>query len=220
MRYLTKAILIPLGSLALAVLVGLLLFSSGSTAAPISPASRVTRIDVSSTETYFTRDEMIKQAAAIFIGEVQSISRTRWNQDSGEYWEAAGHPQMPYFEVKIKVSETLVDTLSLGSEVIVTVLGSSPAGNDAVSNVQVGGDTLALRTDDLAIFFIRATEITWRDANGQIGKRPVQMFANVGDYSYLLRQADGRYKTKSPAEQEPVVTLEFIKDKIKQLRPN
>lgn len=35
---------------------------------------------------YFIQEELLAEADIIFVGKVLTISPTRWNQDSGEYW--------------------------------------------------------------------------------------------------------------------------------------
>lgn len=218
MRSLSKEILAPLAGLIGIAFVGVLIFASSTDTMSADASSKITGVEYSATHTYYSHDDMMKKADAIIVGEVTSISPARWNQESGEFWQDDWQTPLPYYEVKINVTESLADKLKVGPEVAITIIGSSSTGTDSASKVQVGGEQLPLQIGEQAVFFVRSGQIAWRTEGSTSGVRDVVMLLNVPDYSYLLKQADGRYRLQDPAEKEKLVSIEELREKVKKLR--
>lgn len=61
---------------------------------------------------------MIKNADVIVAGKVIAIGETRWNQDSGQYWEETFQygayetivSALPYYEITMSVDRLLADS--------------------------------------------------------------------------------------------------------------
>jgi hypothetical protein len=144
---------------------------------------------------YFTQEDLVAGAELIFAGTVLTISPTRWNQDSGEYWTetteegltAEGerltttHSAWPVYEVELSVTRSIVDEIGVGSEVVLTLLGKSPvddaAGDaenairvDAEKTITIDADTVILRIGQELVVFAIQTELAWRDPN-----RPIEV---------------------------------------------
>jgi hypothetical protein len=155
--------------------------------------------------TYFaaSREEQILEADAVFIGRVARISSTKWNQDSGEYWEEEGLTTLPYHEVQVNVIRSLLDEATLGDRIDVTVLGASPAGPSSSSKVVIASEPEhSLQVGDVGIFFVVRTELAWR--GGVVGNqatRPIIRFIGYPEYGYLRQLANGQYRSEDPSEQ-------------------
>ena len=139
-------------------------------------------------------DERLARAEAIFTGTVMEVSPTRWNQDSGDYWQdvdAQGEQvrqALPFYTVTLALRETLAGALA-DKFVTVTILGVSPraAGFDSAERpLQVGDD---------AVILARQTELTWRD-----GSRLVWYLLGDPSESYLVKSADGLYRLPGAVE--------------------
>jgi hypothetical protein len=215
MRERATAAVLPFVALASVTLLAFLVFSSSPSAQPSRTPDRVTRVQVSSTYAYLSLDDQMQQARAIFCGQVAAISPTRWNQDSGTYWQAPGHPQLPYYTVDVTIAASLHDTLSLGSHVTITVLGSSPQGTDHARSVETASDPISLRVGEMAVFFVDSSAIAWRGADATLTRRPIVRFLIYPDYSYLLQQADGTLTIKDPQAQVAMLTMDELKQKVR-----
>jgi hypothetical protein len=194
---------------------------------------------------YFTQEELVAEAELIFAGKVLTISPTRWNQDSGEYWTetteegitAEGerltttHSPWPVYEVKLSVTQPIVDEIGVGSEVVLTLLGKSPiddATNDAENTIQVDAETVNLQIGQELIVFAMQTELAWRDperpielktkSDGtsyfDIGTRSIITLMGVSDNAYLVKGSDGLYYHSEEAtnRQEPISLDSLIQD--------
>ncbi len=186
-------------------------------------------ISVSTNFSYaaLTREEMIDQADLIFVGQVVHITPTRWNQDSGEYWDEEETPDLDsallYHEIELTVIRPVVDTLGVGEKVILTVLGNSPVGpQPEVPGLRINSRPVIiedsdspvhdLKVGDQAVVFAERREIAWRG-----GMRPALMLMGYPQDSYLVQGEDGLYHFWRP-ELEPPVSLETLIAQIAERR--
>ncbi|MCP4360286.1 MAG: hypothetical protein GY796_19945 [Chloroflexi bacterium] len=100
-------------------------------------------------------ETLITQADAIFLGQVDWVSATIWQQD--------GEQNVPTHQIAVTVLQPLVDEANLGSGGILTLPGRSPLDGNIPStgamkpaeranhNLQVGGEM---------IFFVQQTHLT------------------------------------------------------------
>jgi hypothetical protein len=133
--------------------------------------------EIVSEEETFLRDEMITQAEAIFLGRVDFVGETKWNQESGAYW-AEGQP---YYHIAVSVVQPLVDEIGLGTGGVLTVSGKSPlngqsTGGDAMTLVD--SSRQELQVGDEIILFVRQSEMTWRDGRIQTVMTPFSDLAS------------------------------------------
>jgi hypothetical protein len=141
---------------------------------------------------------MIDESDAIFLGQVAGFSPTRWNQNSGEYWE---HEEdegvvLQLHEVEITVLQPIVDTIGMDQRVVLFKLGQSPLDGEAEHDLTVG---------DQAIIFTVQRELAWRE-----GLRRVIRFTNAPGYSYLRQGDDGLYNgliVDQPLSLEQIIAL-------------
>lgn len=132
-------------------------------------------------------DEMVSRADVIFVGRVSSISKTQWNQDSGEIWYDGPNTQpgpdesspLQLHYIDFDVVEPIIDTVGLGKTVRVMVLGTSPFDGEADHDLKMG---------DQVIVFTRSTELTWRE-----GKKPIIQLMGPPVNSYLKQEVGGSY---------------------------
>lgn len=130
-----------------------------------------------------SRQEMIKQADAIVVGQVTSISATQFNQDSGEIWEPQAEGAMPLalHYIDVRVGSLLVDAVGLNKTVTIVVLGTSPIESAAWADHH-------LQEGDQVVVFLQAADITWRT-----GTRSIWRFVALPSESALVLQSDGAY---------------------------
>lgn len=156
-------------------------------------------------------EERLSQAEAIFTGVVTEISPTRWNQDSGAYWQevdAAGEQvrqALPLYTVTLAVQGSLAGATPPDKFVTLTVLGGSPLekGFDSAERpLQIGDETVILA---------RQTELAWRD-----GTRLVWYLLGNPYQSYLVKSADGLYHLPDSADG---FTTDSLLTQIAQVRP-
>ncbi len=162
------------------------LLSSPGVSSAEKPSESNVHVDFSYQE--FSLLERIQIADEILVGRVVAVSETKWNQDSGLYWEetvadAVGettYSALPFYEITVE-SAPLLHGGDKFTETVVTVLGTSPleASDDAA--VFVGDD---------AFFFIRDTKLAWRGGE----KRPVRMLVGDPRTSVLTKRGDGLYR--------------------------
>ena len=160
-----------------------------STPSPQGNAEEDTAIaNVQAEYVQFSRDEMMRSADMIFVGKVLSITPTKWNQDSGEYWEAiteegvneqgesltTTHSGWPIHEIELVVAQSLInDSEAIEKSIVLTVLGKSPVdqeppGNDTEVVTVVGEAPYSLQVGDEVVIFAVYTEIAWRDPDQPI----------------------------------------------------
>lgn len=157
-------------------------------------------------------DEQIEQANIIFAGTVTNISKTLWNQDSGEYWEEVVkdeggetlHVALPYYTIELVVDQPIVNTQK-GETLVVTVIGTSPLEEQQASSkysLQVGSEV---------VIFLRRSEMAWRD-----GKRPILQLMSAPEKSCFLRGDDGLYQTAH--QNEGMTSLDKLMARIERRR--
>jgi hypothetical protein len=131
-------------------------------------------------------DEMARAADVVVAGRVTAVSPTRWNQDSGEWWERTivdGYglqtvdSALPYYEITVAADRLLVDGLGLASApdepVVFTVVGTSPLDVPAADGVtvQLGGfgpGAVDAPVGGTVAVFARQTQLAWRDGTRRV----------------------------------------------------
>lgn len=134
-------------------------------------------------------DQTLDLSDIVFIGKVTNVSKTSWNQDSGEFWlDTAPNSNVPavvslqiHF-VDLTVDRYLLDKVSYRDQktIQLAILGVSPADD---------GAEYSLKTGDTILVFARKTEIAWREGE----RRPVITFLSSPDLSYFNQQSDGSF---------------------------
>jgi len=177
-----------------------------------------------------TFEEMIERANVILTGRVTNIGETRWNQDSGAYWEETikdeiGEttvPALPYYEVTISPEQIIADSFGiLADQLVVTVIGTSPVDYPATDH------DASLKRGDEIVAFVRQGEIAWY--NGKVtynkatfsfetGMKPVLLFMGYPDNSYLLKGQDGLYRFLARPEQPSPFSLGELTKLIQEKR--
>lgn len=125
-----------------------------------------------------SRQELINQADEIFLGQIRHISPTRWNQDSGKYWEETieekdGREQtvlpLAYYEIEFSIIHSILGKPD--GSLVVTVTGKSPV-EDKLWVTYEGrqfevqfSENLRLQTGDRLIVFAHYNTIPWRNPN-------------------------------------------------------
>ncbi len=151
--------------------------------------------------------ERIKNSAFVLTGVITAISPTKWNQDSGEYWEdwspdkETRYVALPYFTLEISNISSLASTIELGDSTLITVVGKSPIGCEHVSDISLG-------VGRRVIVFGKKTELSWRN-----GRRPI--FGLVADpaQSILILGSDGRFHSSAEAS-DTGIALEDLREMI------
>lgn len=151
--------------------------------APVQKTARFTYIEVSATEA-------IDQASAIVIGTVDHLSPTRWNQDSGEYWEdpSTGMANLPYYEIAITVEQSIRGNYEPNEKVIVTVLGNSPTDLPLLADEErpVFAEEYFIQSGERVLLLLETRAMAWRT-----GPQDRLMVVGGPQGKYLLTQ-DGQ----------------------------
>lgn len=187
--------------LAILLLTMLGMWALGSCSPSLSPAetgSENITVDLEAEQIFLSREAMFEEADIIFVGKVTNISPTKWNQDSGEYWQevteegltengenvTTTHSAWPVHELEVAVGQAIVDEVGIDEKVTLTLLGKSPVDSnqaDDGQNVQIEGDaTHAIQLGDEILVFAFQTEIAWRDPN-----RPIELVTNEEGVTYF-----------------------------------
>jgi len=164
-----------------------------------SPEVSEVVIDQDFSYVYLDEEQAIDHADAIFLGQVVNVSPTRWNQDSGRAWNQG----LQIHTVAVEVIEAIVDEVDLDKRATITVLGESPLAGGADHNLSVG---------ERAIFFIRQTDLAWREG----GTRPILEFISAPTDSYYRQRGDGLFDGRPGT---PPISLEEVTGQISQRRP-
>ncbi|NIT59522.1 MAG: hypothetical protein GWN00_25880 [Aliifodinibius sp.] len=157
-------------------------------------------------------DEQIKLADVIVAGTITSISKTRWNQDSGEYWEEVVkdeieetiHTALPYYTIEILVNKPILNAKS-GEKLVATVIGMSPLEEQ-------NRNSHRLQVNKEAVVFMRHSEMAWRD-----GTRPILQLMSTPEKSAFFRGENDLYETAHV--DEVAVPLDALITRIAQKRP-
>lgn len=146
-------------------------FSSGSFVT--EPDARTNESEMMTFEFSYealSADERIRRSTAIIHGSIISISETKWNQDSHEYWEDESedgrtlYTAIPFYEIEVQAGDQFKG--SSKDVWTITVLGAN-------SDFSIG---------DEATFFVRETELAWRNDE----HRRVVMPVSEPSFSILL----------------------------------
>lgn len=145
---------------------------------------------------------MMTEADLIFVGEVNKVSETKWNQDNHQAW-AEG---LPFHEVGFSIEEVIVGQ-EAGKEITLTLLGNRPS--DEYQTMESGNH---LQLGDRVVVFARHTDLAWR---GNVTV-PVTMFMSSPDSSVLTQGVDSQWISSDGA----AYTLEELESEIMQQRDN
>ncbi|MEK7606300.1 MAG: matrixin family metalloprotease [Patescibacteria group bacterium] len=130
-----------------------------------------------------TKEERAKRALAVLHGYVVGISETRFNQDSGEYWEDVSedgetmYTAIPYYEVDVELVDILSgDTSRFRKTVTLTVIGEQ--------------EETSLSLGDELVAYVRDAPFVWR------GDTSHSVIMPMSDplFSLLSRRDDGLYR--------------------------
>lgn len=123
--------------------------------------SSETRIEQHVSYVGFPYEQQIGYADIIFAGKLINISATRWNQDSGEYWEKTSLDEaipLQYHTLTFEVSKIIIDKIGSTNQntIEITVLGISPLDGKADHELSLG---------DSVVVFAQKTNLAWRNNN-------------------------------------------------------
>ncbi len=156
--------------------------------------------------------DVAKSAELAMHGVVTEVSPTKWNQDSGEYWEDFSEdgttrtPALPYFNVRLSEAEDLVGRRSpIGREVVIRVLGISPLDAESEHN--------NFKTGDELVALVRHTNLTWRD-----GTRRIIEFVGNPMQSHFYKAEDGQFYLADPGQKGRGLILKELSSAIQKLR--
>ena len=232
-----------LTSLGILLGIGLNLFcthlANNSTPTVLSTSSNLHPPDsVYPTYAYESLGWMNRQAGAIVAGTVMAIGKTKWNQDSGEYWEKlfqddSGHDTIvsatPFYEITMSIDRLVAGSLGVKEgQLVITVIGFNPLVQ------QVEAPAFHPKVGDRIIAFIRQGEIGWysgeitynRQDGFEIGRKSVLLLLGGPDNSHLLRNENGLYYRPSakespfspPAELTRAISLEELAQMVREKR--
>ncbi len=170
-----------------------------------------------------SRRERIQQADAIVRAEVQAISPTRWNSDSGQPWtplppEIPDRPvPVPIHTVTLRVIQTLAAREPLPDSIEVVVVGNSPLEAPPAHQqwVKVPAEH-QLHVGDSIVAFLSRRDLVWEG-----GRRSVWMFIGFPAASYLKARPDGRWGEEvfdGPPEERQPLRWEELEAQIRALR--
>ena len=168
--------------------------------------------------------EMARGANAVLSGQVMAVSPTRWNQDSGEFWDRelpGGQTEaaQPYYEITLRVDDPIVDTtaqgIAAGRDVVLTVVGMNPEEEHAIA-AGIGVTTgdhgpEGLEVGQRAVIFAQKTAMTWRE-----GTKPILQLMGHPEQAYFRPVAGGNFE--SHAEGAPSGSLTELKAQVLALR--
>jgi hypothetical protein len=150
-----------------------------------------------------------------------TIGETRWNQDSGQYWEEtfqySGYETivsaLPYYEITMSVDRLLADSPGIKEgQLIITVMGTS------LLDHQEEASPIHPKSGDEIVAFVRQGEIGWRrgeitynkeDGSLETGRKAAMLLMGGPDNSHLLRNENGLYYRPS-AEDSPFSPVEEL----------
>lgn len=166
-------------------------------------------------------DEQIEVADVIFAGTVTEISKTRWNQDSGEYWEDVVYDEigntryvgLPIYTIELHVTRPIVGDISQNDNLVITVVGHSPL-EDSFESVN---SNYSLQVGDKVVMFARNSELAWRN-----GTKPILQLMSAPEQSYFLQDEQNLYRTAQlDINNQPgkAVSLNDLIERIAQKRP-
>lgn len=149
-------------------------------------------------------EEMVKGASVILAGKVTNIGETKWNQDSGAYWEKTIKDEigettvtaLPYYEVTISPEQIIVESFGVKDQLVVTLIGTSPA------DYPIAAEDFGLKSGADIIAFVEQGEIAWGNEvtyneatySFESAMKPVLGFMGYPRDSYLLKGEDGLYR--------------------------
>lgn len=155
--------------------------------------------------------EAIKAADLAVHGIVTDVSPTKWNQDSGEYWEdfsedgRTRYPALPYFNVRLSEASKITEGRgAIDREVTITVLGLSPEDTEAEHTFEVGNELIVL---------VRHSKLAWRD-----GKRKILQFVGSPMQSHFYRAENGNFYLADPAQKGKGRNLDELSSELARLR--
>lgn len=180
---------------------------STPSSAPISgPTPELAGIRVILDRAIESDEGLLAAAEAVFLGEVIAISPTRFNQDSGDYYDGA----MGVHTVTFRLIQPIVDEIGLGEEVTLTSGGGSPIDDGRVvlqgQSIQSYEITVPheLATGQEVVVFAARGELAWRG-----GTRETLGFAVWAGDSYFYSDNQGQYR-RDNSELSPMTMDELV----------
>ncbi len=158
---------LTIGSLVL-VVIGLLVAACSSPSLDSGPVTPEIHREQLLSYRGMSIEQVIDEAEAILIGQVISLSPSRWNQDSGEYWEdeTSQIASLQYYEVTLEVTEAVVDRIGLDDKPVITVLGpglaEADSGADARDIQRTQTDSISFHAGEKVLLFLRRVPLAWR----------------------------------------------------------
>lgn len=172
------------------------------------PHEEAASVQFEFTYTDVSFEERMQQAQVVLAGKVLSISPTKWNQDSGDYWEeeidGTLYSALPYYEIEVSTEQLLSPSEGIGQSMIITVLGTAPNKNEAVEAdglAVIGESPLPLAIGDQVVVFARQTDLAWRD-----GSRAVWYFMGDPAQSFMTMGEDGLYTVPGSGQKGTTIT--------------
>ena len=161
-----------------------------------TPAASHTRVVMSTVYIAMTPEEVIDQADVVFVGRVLHTSPSRWNQDSGEYWDEGEHGDSGNLlhTIELEILQPIVDTVGLDKQVTITVLGHSPlddgfTGQPSDTGVMREAHTAhRLQGGEQVVIFAKYIDLPWRN-----GVRPALVMVGQPSYTHFILADDGLY---------------------------
>lgn len=151
-----------------------------------------------------TAEEIITGSDKIFVGTVERISKTYWNQDSGASWQegdASTIGALQVHDVRVRVAQIFWPPLPPNVTVVdptfvdITQLGVSPAEPGSEYSLQLG---------QTAVFYLKNLDIAWRET----GTRGVLSFTAFPEDALQFVGPAGTLSTTIPDQAQTLVELE------------
>ena len=169
--------------------------------------------------------DILQYSDFVIKAQVNSISHTRWNQDSGEYWEETivddiGETTvvaLPYYEIDFSVEDILLDEIEeVEEQITITVIGNSPLDYGESLGLEVGDTIISVHGKGEMAW--RTKPVTYNQDGGfmETGKKPTYRFIGYPNDAYLLQGADGLYSGTVFKNELGPLSLKTIKELIRR----
>lgn len=135
-------------------------------------------------------EQLINNADVVFVGKLQNVSVSKWNQDSGEYWmdDESTTAVVQYHTLTFDVSQFIINKTKSPDlkSIEITVLGPSPLDENADYSLSIG---------DNLVVFARETELAWKEGNH---RKPILEIETAPEFAFFIQinSPDGPYNGK------------------------
>lgn len=160
------------------ILVGLILFVATGGLKTTLVRLGILQIQQDASYGLLTFEELANDADIIFIGRLLEISPTTWNQDNGIYW---GDDAIEYHTLRFQVLQYVVNKISSGQTIEITIPGPSLLAGNQDYNLMVGDDVLV---------FAGRNNLAWREGGTKL------VFTVMTDpyHSFFVRSSNGNFE--------------------------